>query len=209
MLRFFIIVIVFLTCGFSGINIAQTSNSKSVKTSPIKTSKVDTTRSYVQWTGKKVLGQHTGKIRFQSGTVRSKSGVLSGGEFVIDMTTITNDDLNDPDYKKKLITHLSSDEFFNVAAFPTSTLKLTKVLKLTKKAYTYNLTGDLTIKGITKSVTFPATFKPVGKGFEGMAKITIDRSQWDIKYGSTSFFEGLGDKAIKNEIDLNVHLIAY
>jgi polyisoprenoid-binding protein YceI len=78
------------------------------------------------------------------------------------------------------------------------------VLKLTKKVNTYNLTADLTIKGITKSITFPATFKTVGKTFEGVAKITIDRTLWDIKYGSSNFFEGLGDKAIKNDVELNV-----
>ena len=80
------------------------------------------------------------------------------------------------------------------------------MLKLTKKIDTYNLTADLTIKGITKSITFPATFKKVGNVFEGNAKITLDRTKWDIKYGSSSFFEGLGDKAIKNEIELNVNI---
>jgi polyisoprenoid-binding protein YceI len=80
------------------------------------------------------------------------------------------------------------------------------VLKYTKKVNSYNLTADLTIKGITKSITFPATFKMVGNKFEGVAKITIDRTLWDIKYGSSNFFEGLGDKAIKNEIELSVVL---
>ena len=167
---------------------------------------VNANKSYIEWIGKKVLGQHSGKVKLQSGTINNKNGVLTGGEFVIDMKSLTNDDMSDADYKKKLIDHLSSEDFFNVAGFPAATLKITKVLKMTKKENSYSLTGDLTIKGITKSITFPATFSAVGKGFEGNASLTIDRSLWDVKYGSSSFFEGLGDKAISNEMELNVHV---
>lgn len=181
---------------------AKGSSSTSVKSTTINTEK-----STIDWIGKKVLGQHNGKVKIQSGTINTKNGVLTGGNFVIDMKSITNEDITDPDYNKKLIGHLNSEDFFNVAAFSTANVKITKVLKLTNKPNSYNLTADLTIKGITKSITFPATFsKSAGNGFEGNAKITIDRTLWDIKYGSSNFFEGLGDKAIKNEIELNVKL---
>ena len=122
------------------------------------------------------------------------------------MKSITCDDITDADYSKKLVGHLNSTDFFNVSEFPTANVKITKVLKLTNKPNTYNLTADLTIKGITKSITFPATFKARGQGCEGNARITIDRTWGDSKYGSYNFFEGLGDKAIKNEIELNVNL---
>lgn len=167
---------------------------------------VNTTKSNIKWIGKKVLGQHNGQVKIQDGSFTLKNNVLTGGEFTIDMKSITCDDLTDPDYNKKLIGHLNSMDFFNVEQFPTATLKITKVLKNTKIANTYNLTANLTVKGITKSITFPATFKKVGNVFEGTAKITLDRTKWDIKYGSSSFFEGLGDKAIKNEIELNVNI---
>ncbi len=167
---------------------------------------LNTEKSSLQWTGKKVLGQHTGKVKIQSGTLSTNNGVLTGGEFTIDMTTITCEDLADADYNKKLIGHLNSMDFFNVKEFPAANLKITKVLKVTKVPNTYNLTGDLTIKGITKSITFPATFKTAGKGFVGNATFTIDRTLWDIKYRSTNFFEGLGDKAISNEIEFKVNL---
>jgi polyisoprenoid-binding protein YceI len=167
---------------------------------------INTTKSNIKWIGKKVLGQHNGQVKIQDGSFTLKNNVLTGGEFTIDMKSITCDDLTDPDYNKKLIGHLNSMDFFNVEQFPTATLKITKVLKNTKIANTYNLTANLTVKGITKSITFPATFKKVGNVFEGTAKITLDRTKWDIKYGSSSFFEGLGDKAIKNEIELNVNI---
>lgn len=180
--------------------------AKGGSTSAVKTVAVNTEKSSINWVGKKVLGQHNGKVKIQSGTIGTKNGVLTGGSFVIDMKSITCDDLTDADYNKKLVSHLNSADFFNVAEFPTANVKITKVLKLTKKAYSYNLTADLTIKGITKSITFPATFKVTGNNIDGKAKITIDRTLWDIKYGSSNFFEGLGDKAIKNEIELSVNL---
>ena len=172
----------------------------------VKAVAVNTEKSGIEWIGKKVLGQHNGKVKIQSGTLNTKSDVLTGGAFVIDMKSITCDDITDADYSKKLVGHLNSTDFFNVSEFPTANVKITKVLKLTNKPNTYNLTADLTIKGITKSITFPATFKVTGNNIEGKAKITIDRTLWDIKYGSSNFFEGLGDKAIKNEIELNVNL---
>lgn len=174
----------------------------------IKTADIDVSRSYIEWTGKKILGQHSGKVFLESGTFDLNKGLLAGGSFTIDMTSIKDTDLTDKDYNKKLVGHLKSADFFNVVGFPTATLKVTKVLKLTNKANSYNLTCDLTIKGITKSITFPATFKAAGKGFEGNATLTIDRTRWDVRYGSSSFFEGLGDKAILNDVELKVHVFS-
>lgn len=181
-----------------------TTKTNTVKPVSVKVSSINTGTSYISWLAKKVVGQHNGKVKFQDGTITTKNGVLTGGSFTVDMKSITCDDLTDVDYNKKLIGHLNSSDFFNVYEYPVATIKITKVLKLTKKINTYNLTADLTIKGITKSITFPATLKPVGNIFEGAAKIVIDRTLWDIKYGSSNFFEGLGDKAIKNDVELNV-----
>jgi len=180
------------------------AKTATVKPVTVKVSSINTTSSYVGWLAKKIVGEHSGKVKFQDGTISTKNGVLTGGSFTVDMKSITCDDIKDIDYNKKLIGHLNSTDFFNVYEYPSATIKVTKVLKLTKKINTYNLTADLTIKGITKSITFPATFKTVGKTFEGVAKITIDRTLWDIKYGSSNFFEGLGDKAIKNDVEMNV-----
>jgi len=186
-------------CGTSG------SASEKIATS-VKTIPVNVQKSTVSWVGKKILGQHKGKIKLQSGSVYLKDEILTGGTFVIDMRTISNEDIKDPDYKKKLIGHLSSSDFFNVEAFPTATAKITKVVRMNDKSNEYTVTADFTIKGITKSVTFPATFKTTGNGFEGRANITLDRTLWDIRYGSSNFFEGLGDKAIKNEFELDVKI---
>lgn len=170
--------------------------------------KLNIQKSFIDWTGRKVLGQHSGKVGFQSGEFHLNNGKLAGGIFIIDMTSIRDTDLSDKDYNKKLVTHLKSPDFFNVEGFPTATLKITRVLKLINKANSYQLTGDLTIKGITNSITFPASFMASGKGYEGNAQLSIDRTKWDVQYGSSNFFEGLGDKAIKNEIELSVHVFS-
>ena len=186
-------------------SVGKTKGSEKSSTD-VKTIPINVQKSTLSWTGKKLLGQHKGKIKLQSGSVFLKEGILTGGTFTIDMKSITNEDIKDPDYKKKLIGHLSSTDFFNVDAFPTATAKITKVVRMTNKPNEYTVTAYFSIKCMTKSVAFPVTFKTTGNGFEGRANITLDRTLWDIRYGSSNFFEGLGDKAIKNEFELNVKI---
>lgn len=174
---------------------------------------ISTDKSSLAWLGKKVIGQHNGKVALESGSVYINNNTLTGGEFVINMQSITCDDIENPDYNKKLIGHLNSTDFFNVAEYPKANLKITKVLASTVKGSTaaptnYTITADLTIKGITNSISFPATFKANGNKFEGNATFTIDRTLWDIKYGSSNFFDGLGDKAIRNDIEFTVNIVS-
>jgi polyisoprenoid-binding protein YceI len=169
--------------------------------------KVNTDKSNIHWVGKKLLGQHEGDVKLSSGSVIVNNGVLGGGEFVIDMTSMVCTDITDPDMSAKLIGHLESDDFFAVEKNPTANLKITKVMKTTTaKGITYEVTGDLTIKGITQEIIFPATLENNGKSYTANAKIVIDRSKWDVRFGSSSFFDNLGDKAIKNEIEFAVTL---
>ncbi len=169
--------------------------------------KVNKDKSTIHWLGKKLLGQHEGVVKLSSGNVIMNNGVLGGGEFVIDMTSIACTDISDTDMNSKLIGHLKSEDFFGVEKNPTANLKITKVMKTTSsKGVSYEVTGDLTIKGITQSVEFPVTVENKGKYYTANAKIVIDRSKWDVRYGSSSFFDNLGDKAIKNEIEFAVTL---
>lgn len=164
--------------------------------------KVDAAKSTVNWLGKKVTGQHSGTIALKEGQLLLDGKKLVGGSFTMDMTTLAVTDVKDEKMNGKLKGHLSSDDFFGVANYPTSTLKITKVTP--KGGNAYEVTGDLTIKGKTAPVTFPATVDP--KAGTATAKITIDRSKYDIKYGSKSFFDNLGDKAIYDEFELDVTL---
>ncbi len=155
--------------------------------------------STVTWKAYKVTGSHTGTIALKSGALEFDGDKLVGGEFVVDMTSITNTDL-EGEYKGKLEGHLNSDDFFATASNPTSSLVFTNVEASGKNSY--QVTGDLTIKGITKPVTFDVSVY----GSKATATLKVDRAAYNVKYGSGSFFENLGDKTIYDEFDLVVDL---
>lgn len=160
---------------------------------------VNTKTSKVTWKGYKVTGSHTGNITIKSGNLAFDKEVLTGGNFVIDMTTIYVTDL-EGEYKGKLEGHLKSDDFFGVAKFPSASLNFTKVKSTGKNSY--KITGDITIKGKTESISFDLSVY----GNKANASLKIDRTKFDVRYGSTSFFDGLKDKAIYDEFDLVVDL---
>ena len=147
------------------------------------------------WKGYKVTGSHYGTVDIESGYLNFNEGNLTGGEFVVDMTTIVSNDLTG-EYKGKLEGHLKSDDFFGIEKHPTAKLVFTKVKSTGKNSY--QVTGDLTIKGKTAPVTFDLSVY----GNKATANVKIDRTVYDIRYGSTSFFDDLQDKAIYDEFDL-------
>ena len=164
---------------------------------------VNAEKSEITWLGEKVTGEHRGTIDIKEGSLEIKGGELTGGNFTIDMTTITNTD-QEGEYKGKLEGHLKSDDFFGVAKHPTASLSITKIAK---KGDSYAITADLTIKGITNSIQFKAQMVDL-KGFYNInATIVIDRSKYDVRYGSGSFFDNLGDKTIYDEFTLTVKLV--
>ncbi|HXA02426.1 MAG TPA: YceI family protein [Cytophagaceae bacterium] len=170
------------------------------------TYKVNAEQSKIAWTGKKVTGSHTGFVKISSGSLTLKDEKITAGTFDMDMNTITNTDVTDKGYNEKFVGHLKSDDFFSTAKYPKSTFVLTK--SISKGNGLYDVTGNLTIKNITNEVTFPATITADGKQLKGSAQITVDRTKFDIKYGSGSFFDNLGDKAIDNNFILDVNLVA-
>ena len=165
-----------------------------------QTKKIDATKSSINWIGKKVIGQHEGTINIKDGSLMFKGKKIVGGTFNVDMNSIVVTDLKAGQGKEKLEGHLKADDFFGTDKFSTATLVFKKIV--TKKPNTYTVTGDLTIKGITKPVTFDlaTTANTASTAFK------IDRTKYDIKYGSGSFFDSLGDKAINDDFDLVVAL---
>jgi len=155
--------------------------------------KVD--NSKLVWKGYKVTGSHEGTVDINSGALIFKEGVLTGGNISINMRSIESTDLTG-EYKGKLEGHLKSDDFFGVENFPTASLKLNKVKPAGKNSYT--ATGDMTIKGITNTVDLEISVY----GNKANAIIKIDRSKFNVRYGSTSFFDNLKDSAIYDEFDL-------
>ena len=167
--------------------------------------KINTQRSEVTWTGKKVTGEHTGKITLKEGSLSVDGKTIKGGSVEIDMNSITCTDLTDAGYNAKLVGHLKSKDFFNVEQFAASKFELTSV-KASGEGY--EVSGKLTIKGISNDISFPASVKFEGKTVAIVGKATVNRTKYDIKYGSASFIENIGDKAISDEFMLDIKLIA-
>jgi polyisoprenoid-binding protein YceI len=162
---------------------------------------VNTLISKLEWHGKKLGSIHVGNIQLKSGNFEIENDQLVAGNFVADMTTITNTDLQNGEYNQKLTGHLKSDDFFGVEQFPTANFKLTQSSKFNDGKAT--VTGDITIKGKTESITFE--LERAGK--EYTANLEIDRSKFDVRYGSDSFFDNLGDKAIDDIFTLAIKLV--
>ncbi|GAB5564603.1 MAG: YceI family protein [Winogradskyella sp.] len=160
---------------------------------------VKTTKSTVVWKGYKVTGSHTGTIAIKSGDLEFDGETLVGGSFTIDMTSIVVTDL-EGDSKASLEGHLKSDDFFGVDNYTTASLTFTSVKATGKNSY--KVTGDITIKGTTESITFDLSVY----GNKANATLKVDRTKFNVRYGSSSFFDGLKDKVIYDEFDLVVDL---
>lgn len=168
--------------------------------------KVDVNASTVQWMGYKVTGSHTGTVKLKSGSLEYDNGRLKGASFDIDMTTIRCTDL-EGDMAGKLVGHLSSDDFFGVATYPTATFTLTRAIPQDSKG-NYKLIGNLRIKETTKEIKFMANIMEKDGRITASGKMTIDRSDYNVRYGSGSFFDNLGDKTIYDEFDIQFNLVA-
>lgn len=167
---------------------------------------IDLQKSEITWSGKKVTGAHNGTIKLKSGSLIMEEGMLKGGTFEIDMTSIANVDMAGKDGQAKLEGHLKSADFFNVAEYPTSTLELTSVIHRGTEG-SYKVTADLTIKGISKPVKFNTQIVEENGMKVAKSNIVVDRSEYDVRYGSGSFFDNLGDKTIYDEFELDVELV--
>ncbi|MBC6994489.1 YceI family protein [Neolewinella lacunae] len=167
--------------------------------------KVDPAASVVTWKGYKVTGEHTGTIKVQDGQFEFNDGQLTGGSFTIAMNSITCTDLQGG-AADKLVGHLKSADFFGVEKFPAATFKITKVVSRGTPG-DYRVTGDLTIKETTKEVRFNANVTENAGSYVATADLKLDRSDFDVRYGSGSFFDNLGDKTIYDEFDLNIKLV--
>ena len=153
--------------------------------------------SKLEWTGKKVTGQHNGTIEVNGGNIMVDGGKIVGGTVDVNMNTIVVSDLKDPEMNGKLKGHLMSDDFFGVANYPTASLKILEVKE--QKDGSFHIHGDLTIKGITEKVEIPATIKMENDKVVAIGEATIDRTKFNIQYGSGKFFEDLGDKMIYDD----------
>ena len=206
-------LVIFFGCGKS---------DKSVKVGDDKTTgekkkaekilNVNVSESIVNWLGKKVTGQHEGTIGISKGTVElDKDNKVTGGSFDIDMKAIKDNDLTDAENNAKLIGHLSSDDFFAISKFPVTKFEIVSVSPLNdakQPNFNSNVSGKLTIKDVTKAISFPADIKFENGVLTAKADFDIDRTEFGLKYGSGKFFENLGDKMINDNFGIKFNLTA-
>lgn len=174
-------------------------------TAPVANKTVNTQLSTVEWKAYKVTGSHTGNVKLKSGSLQFQDDRLTGGSFVVDMTTITCTDMQGG-MADKLVGHLKSPDFFDAAGHPEATFVITSVISR-GTAGSYKVTGNLTIKESTKPIRFNVQLGEENGKTTATADIKLDRTDYDVRYGSGSFFEGLGDKTIYDEFDLQVKLV--
>jgi len=176
---------------------------------------VDNTVSKVMWEGSKPAGSHNGTVNVNGGTVTVAGGKVTGGTFTLDMNSISCLDL-EGGKKDYLESHLkglgddNADDFFNVKEYPTAKFEITKMTGLANDAEgNFLVYGNLTLKDVTKQIGFKANVDVAGETVKVTSqKFNIDRTEWGIKYNSGKFFDDLKDKAINDDMALQVNLVA-
>jgi polyisoprenoid-binding protein YceI len=189
---------------------AQKATTKTV-TAAVATYKVQPQLSTLGWEGKAVTHGHNGTMQFTGGDLTVRNNQVVGGTVTVDMKTMKATDITDAENHAKFVGHMSSDDFFGVEKNPTATFKITSVAPIAgAKADADNatITGDMTIKGVTQKVSFPAKVGVKNGVAAATGKATIDRTKFGLKYGSKSFFDSIGDKAINDDFMLTFNVIA-
>ena len=167
---------------------------------------VNSSSSILEWTGKKVTGEHQGTIKLNSGEFTVRDNKIVSGKFVINMESIVCADLQDEEYNKKLVGHLKSDDFFGTKSFPTAVFVVKRSSELSNNSYT--VYGDLTIKGITHPIEFKVNQVKTNDGYKFNGTAVVDRTKYNIRYGSGKFFESLGDNMIYDDFLVGLKLTA-
>ncbi len=175
----------------------QSGNDAGVETQVAKDARI-------QWTGAKITGEHTGGVSLKDGWLKNRGGKVAEIYLEADMNSMTNDDVKSPEWNQKLVDHLKSDDFFGVSAHPVAKLHVHEITPVEGTEYVF--VSDLTIKGTTKRVIFKGRMMTMDHGMHLKAELDVDRTDYNVRYNSGSFFENLGDKLIYDEFELDFNV---
>ena len=174
------------------------------------TFKLNPKLSTLEWQAEKLTGKHNGDIMFSAGEIKNNHGAFTG-YVEVDMNTIRDKDIESPEYRTKLENHLKSPDFFDVAKFPKARFVITSCTPITEQkegGYTHNIKGNLTIKDKTNEIAFDAIINTIGNRASCVGTAVVDRSKFDVKYGSKTFFADIGDKVIYDDFKLQFNVVA-
>lgn len=215
----FITAAFFASCGGNSTETTEATEQQDVAqaTEMATTLSVDTESSVINWTGNKALGKtHYGTISLSSGNVTLENGSITSGNFIIDMNSIVDLDLEDEESNAKLTGHLKSDDFFNVAEYPEAMFEITNVESISDdQGNTHSISGNLEIRGVSKNISFPAKVNSTNDALTATATVSINRLDWGINFDkdkATSFADKVvknaKDDFVNNAIKLEINLIA-
>ncbi len=172
-----------------------------------QTYKADPDKTVIIWHGKKIAGEHTGTIQLKSGNLEVEDSKPVSGTVIIDMRSLKDTDIENDGMREKLEEHLKSDDFFSVEKYPESRLEITGAERTNGGPVTVK--GNITIKGITEAIEFTTNMNDYDEALIFTGHIDIDRTLFDVRYGSKKFFDNIGDAAINDifNIDYELHMV--
>jgi len=172
---------------------------------------VDVEKSTIHWAGRNLMSAHYGTLRLRVGQVEVRQGRPARGAFTLDMDSIQNTDIQDPQLRQVLVQHLKSDDFFDVGRFPVAEFQLSQLRTLpeaTAGSPNFEAVGSLTLKGVTRDIVFQTILAPTSDGrLAADAHLDIDRTQWNVLYGSGKFYQKLGKHLVNDDISLGLKLL--
>ncbi|MFC5196145.1 MULTISPECIES: YceI family protein [Bizionia] len=202
------LVVTFASCKDKAQEVETTEAEVAAEVTEVSTKYlVDTEASTIMWKGFKPTGTHTGTIKVESGVFTMNGDAIESGSFLIDMNSLYVTDLPEDDENHgKLTGHLKSPDFFDVEAFPASAFEVTGFTNENGKMM---LSGNLKMKDTENNISIPVTVSENNDSVTITSEtFTIDRSKWNVKYGSKSFFDDLGDKFINDDMELQITITA-
>ncbi len=209
MLFLLAIVVSIASCNKVAKNKVEGSEAKAAAAGTGELLLVDTTQSVINWLGSKVGGTHNGTLQLSKGALNINGEEVSAGSFIIDMNTIVDLDLTDKSYNEMLVGHLKSVDFFDVAQYPTSVFTITSIERASVDSITHLVSGNLKLKDVEKNITFGANITKEGDVYQAITvPFTIDRTQWNVQYGSKTLFANLKENIVDDNIELQIKIFA-
>ncbi len=204
------VLLLAVSCGNSPKNKIDGTDSQTVASGEGEKLVVDAQVSSIKWVGSKPGGDHHGTIGLKEGGLNINGENVASGAFIIDMNSIKDEDLTDGKMNEMLVNHLKSADFFDVATYPESSFAITKVEAVAgNDSITHTISGNLKMKDTEKNITFGAKITKEGDIYKAVSvPFTIDRTQWNVKYGSKSLFAELKDNIVNDNIELQITIVA-
>jgi polyisoprenoid-binding protein YceI len=173
---------------------------------------IDPVQSHLEWTGRNIASIHRGTIKLLNGAIHLRGTELESGVFTIDMTSIKNDDIPEGTLRDTLVKHLLSEDFFEAKKFPVATFRFLEARRIegaSEGETNFTVRGELEIKAVTNTIEFSAVIMQKDDGqLAAEAHFDLDRTRWNVLYGSAKFFDKLGKHLVHDNVSIGLKIVA-